>query len=331
MHVIRFLLVFLACCFACSGTAPLSLDAFADCIGYNFAGYDSDCVLQSGEYSASSTLWIRRSNITVDGAWPWPMLRRAPGFTGDLMRTDSEANVSWVTVKNIYFHGNRWNGATSVSFELNLIGCSYCQVTSNALFIGSPYFSLGIDPSKAQAVSYVNFQGNAYSGIYSGGGPECPNPTGWYPAVCLNVTGSYFYSHGVGAIGFEPKNAQISYNSFTYNHTDCQYNAPGGQIDLDAGADKVTVFNNTFENGPSCPNGFWAQGVELHGTNITLRDNTIRYNAGEGIYMEGAQNVAITSTNPPSYPISNNNQRGSGFPGCGGFPAIRVHSWYGTC
>ena len=47
--------------------------------------------------------------------------------------------------------------------------------------------------------------------------------------------------------------------------------------------------------------------------------------------MEGAQTVSITSTNPSVYPIAYNNRKTSGgFPGCGGFPGIRVHSSSGA-
>jgi hypothetical protein len=314
--------------FSCAAlaTEPLSLLDFQDCIGYNSGHYDADCVLQSGQYSISSTLWIRRSNVTVDGAWPYPVLRRVPGFTGDLMRTAD--NTEWVVVRSIYFDGNRWNGATSASHELNLAGCSYCRVTQYALFTGSPSYALGIDRSKPQAVEYAQFGDSAYGFIYAGSQPECSNPSLWYPNVCLSVVGAWFLGSGTNAIGFDPRNALITGNHFSFNHRDCGYGAPGGQIDLDAGADRVTVSGNTFEYGPTCSNGWWAVGVELHGTNLTLIDNTIRYNAGEGIYMEGAQHVTITSTDPATYPISHNNQKGWGFTGCGGFPGIRVHSSY---
>jgi len=287
-------------------------------------------VLQSGEYLISSTLWVRRSNITVDGAWPWPVLRRSVGFTQELMYTDSGSNPSWVTIRNIYFDGNRYNGATSTSFELNLYGCSYCMVTGNALFISSPYFALGTDNTKPQAVTYVNLQGLEYLGIYtSNGGTQCSDASGWSPSRCLNVSNSWFYSIGVNAIGFDLNNALIAYNSFNYNHTKCLFGAPGGQIDLDTGSNDVLVQNNSFTNGPSCPNDFWAVGVELHGSNIALVDNVIQNNTGEGIYMEGVHNISVSSTNPSAYPISNNNERGHGYNGCWGFPAIRIHTMTG--
>ena len=306
------------------GTVPLTLDQWKDCITNNSGGYDTDCVLQSGDYTISSTIWVWRSNITIRGAWPWPMLRRAVGFTQDLMLTATP--TSWINIKDIYFHGNRWNGATSVASELNLTGCSYCQVNANALFIGSPNYALNAPPNVPIAVGYVNFQGNRFAGIFAGSAPECYNPIYWYPNVCLNVAGSYFYNDGVGSIGPAPKNARIVANTFTGNHSECGYNSPGGQIDLDDGADKITVSNNTFENGPSCANGWWAVGVELHGTNITLTDNIIRYNAGDGVYMDGASYVTVNSTNPASYPISNNNRRGSGNFCGGGFPGIAINA-----
>jgi Right handed beta helix region len=140
------------------------------------------------------------------------------------------------------------------------------------------------------------------------------------------VVGNSFTHNGVNSILDRPQNAVISFNNFSGNHYLCPFSAPGGQIDLDVYASGVDVYRNTFENGPSCSNGYWAQGVELHGLNITLTDNIITSNAGEGVYMDGAQNVTITTDSPSSYQIAHNNTRGSGFSGCGGFPGIRVHS-----
>jgi hypothetical protein len=162
--------------------------------------------------------------------------------------------------------------------------------------------------------------------MYNGGAPECPYPAYWDPHVCLNVVASYFMSSGVGAIGPAPKNAQIALNTFSGNHAECSYNAPGGQIDLDADADKITVANNTFEYGPTCTNGYWATGVELHGTNITLTNNIIRYNAGQGIGIDGAAYITISSTDPASYPINNNNQKGTGNVCGGGFAGIEINA-----
>ena len=316
-------------------TSPLPMNQWIDCIQDNVGKYDTDCVLDpSGNpYTISSTIYFWRRNITIDGAWPWPELLRAVGFTGDLMKSGNPSTgpyPTWVRIQNIYFHGNRWNGATSSGFELNLLGCSYCTVTANVLFIGSPNYALGVDPSVPIAVGpSVNFRGIAYGAMYNGdignGSGPCPNPTGWYPNVCLNATGNTFYSSGVGAIGPAPRNAQLAFNTFTGNHAECSYDAPGGQIDLDADADSITVVNNTFQNGPSCANGWWADGVELHGTNITLTDNAVEYNAGDGIYMAGAQSVTINTGDTRSWPISNNNGKGSGnFCGAGGFSVLRL-------
>jgi hypothetical protein len=308
-----------------------------DCIQDNVGRYDNDCVLDPGgsPYMVSSTIYFWRRNVTIDGAWPWPELLRAVGFTGDLMKSGNPRTSSypaWVTIQNVHFHGNRWRGATSSSFELNLFGCSYCIVTANALFMDSPYYALGVDPSVPIAVGpSVNFRGVAYGAMYNGdigNGPgPCRNPTGWYPNVCLNVTGNTFYGSGVGAIGPAPKIAQLASNTFTGNHSECSFDAPGGQIDLDEDADSIMVVNNTFQNGPSCANEWWADGVELHGTRIILTDNAIEYNAGDGIYMAGAQGVTINSSDPGSWPISNNNEKGSGnFCGAGGFSGIEINA-----
>src|SRR5205823_1842109 len=120
------------CCISLA-TSPLPMSQWIDCIQDNVGRYDTDCLLDpSGDpYTISSTIYFWRRNITIDGAWPWPELLRAVGFTGDLMKSghpSTDSYPTWVTIQNIYFHGNRWNGATSSGFELNLLGCSYCTV-----------------------------------------------------------------------------------------------------------------------------------------------------------------------------------------------------------
>jgi hypothetical protein len=137
-----------------------------------------------------------------------------------------------------------------------------------------------------------------------------------------------FQNNGTNAFFSTTSKVNIGYNTFTGNHRECSYAAPGGQIDLDYDANDTLVFWNTIINGPTCSNGYWAQGIELHGTNLSTYDNIITGNAGEGIYMEEAQGVSIYATDVSRY-IRWNNAKGSGFPGCGGFPGIRIHSQSG--
>jgi hypothetical protein len=307
-------------------TEPLQLADFKDCVGGNIRNFDSDCVLDSGTWAINSTIRIRRSNITVEGAWPYPTLLRTGGFNAELLATSN--GTQWITFRNLTIDGNRHSGQSSVTAELNLIGCSYCRVESGMVFHASPRFSISTPPSSVVSIENAIFQDAAIGAMYNGPQSACPFPDQWYPAVCLSVLNSLFISSGSGAIGPEPKNATIAYNTFTGNHAECPFNAPGGQIDLDAGAAWVTVTRNTFENGPVCNNGWFASGIELHGTHLTLSDNIIRYNAAHGIGLDGAQHVTISSSDAAAYPIANNNRKGYGnFCDGAGFSGIDINRY----
>ncbi len=323
----------------CLATPPLTPAQFADCIGANAGNWDSTCVLQSNQagYTITQSLTVSRSFITIEGAYPYPTLKRAagssqsliviPALTGPCPGASGVGSPCFVNILNLVLDGNLSSGAPAGFTELNLGGCSYCQ-TNGVTFQNSPNFAVEASPNQPTAINYSTFQNIAYGGICPGT-TACATPVYWYPHYCFFAVESNFTQNGSGAIGPQPMNASIAYNFFSGNHYLCPYNAPGGQIDLDVYASNVIVDYNTFAEGPNCTNGFWADGIELHGTNLTLTDNLIEYNAGEGIYMDGAQGVTISTDNPSRYPILENNLRGSGFGGCGGFPGIRVHSSYG--
>src|SRR3954451_8250107 len=96
-------------------TEPLQLADFKDCVGANTRHFDSDCVLDSGTWAINSTIRIRRSNITVEGAWPYPTLLRTGGFNAELMATSN--GTQWITFRNLTIDGNRHAGQSSVTAE----------------------------------------------------------------------------------------------------------------------------------------------------------------------------------------------------------------------
>ena len=307
------------------------LQSFKNCIGSAGSG---DCFLDpgplsGGAYSINETLTIGRSNFILQSSMSPAILRRAPGFQGPLMSIggDSNAPNSNVTIQLVTFDGNRYGGGSSVSNGELEVGpyCTSCGVKVNT-FQDSPHIALAISPQAFKTdVRYNSFSGAYHFGIWSGTGNCGGDPY----FRCLYVYTNHFDNIGTNAIFLTSSRANLGYNTLNGNHRECSYDAPGGQIDLDLGANDVQVFWNTITSGPSCSNQFWAQGVELHGTNIQVYDNIISGNAGEGIYMEQAQNVSIYSTDSSRY-IRSNNVRGSGFPGCGGFPGVRVHSYSGA-
>jgi hypothetical protein len=322
----------------CPAQTPLTLAQFTDCIGPNVGGWGSTCELESNAagYTITQSLTVTRSNITIEGEYPYPTLKRAAGSSQSLIvapastspcpNTSGVGSPCFVNILNLVLDGYLSEGAPAGFAELNLYGCSYCQ-TNGVTFQNSPNFAALVSPSMPTVLDNSTFTNIAYGGIFVGTSTTaCATPVYWYPHYCFFAVESNFTQNGAGARGPQPMNASIAYDFFSGNHDLCPYNAPGGQIDLDTYANGVSVEYNTFAEGPNCTNGFWAVGVELHGLNLTLTDNLIEYNAGEGIYMDGAQGVTITTDDPSEYQIVDNNLRGSGFSGCGGFPGIRVHS-----
>jgi hypothetical protein len=305
-----------------------SYAGFKACIGTKGSG---DCELDppsdgTGIWDVSETLQIQRSNFVALGNWTGVTLRRAVGFTGTLLEIAGVANV---TLNGFTIDGNFTRGASSEhNAEVEIGGaCSSCRVFSNT-FQDSPNISLAISSNAfATDVRYNTIRNSYKMGLWSGAG-SCASDPYW---KCLYLYSNTFQNNGTNAIFLSSTRANIGYNTLTGNHRRCTYDAPGGQIDLDVQANDVSVFWNTIIDGPSCPvtypsgQSWWAQGLELHGANIIAYDNIITGNAAEGIYMEEAQSVSIYATDVNRY-IRSNNIRGSGFPGCGGFPGIRVHS-----
>ena len=301
---------------------PLNLTDFRDCIGPNIGNHGYVCALQSGTYdidgSATPTLLIERSNITVEGLWPYPTLRRNGAFSAPLIGTSSSA--SWVTIQNFVIDGNWQNGGSSgASVEVDLPNCSYCQVNSVEMD-NSSKFALYLHHDSPTAVRWSSFSNNLLAGIYMDSG-SCSNPSLWSPSVCQSIVNSTFTGNGGSGISFFSQNAQAVSNTLAGNTAHCPDPAPVGQIYVDSGSDAIVISNNTVEGALTCSNGYWGNGLELHGTNLTIANNTIKNNAGEGIYMESTQGVQITGDD-----IENNNQKGSGSDCRVGFPGIRLHT-----
>ncbi len=264
---------------------------------------------------------IQRSNIIIYGdGIDLTTLKRKPGFSdGPLMKTDRP--VENVFIQALTFDGNRGMVNVPHNAELEIGDCTGCRITSVG-FRNSPHMSLAVSATGASRLSLriSEFSNSAHFGLWSGQG----NCAAVFPDACLYVYSNTFRDNSTNAIYLESSRANIGYNTFLRNHGGCLFNAPGGQIDLDAGANNISVFYNTIMWGPSCGQ-YWAVGIELHGSNLSIYDNIIENNAGEGIYMEEVNGVEVFS-NYFDRAIQMNNRRGSGFPGCGSFPGVRVHS-----
>lgn len=113
------------------------------------------------------------------------------------------------------------------------------------------------------------------------------------------VANSQFTNAGEPAILGEMTNVQIVNNVFTNNHSySIPFDDDGGQIDLTVCTNNALLWRNTFQNGSASPNGHVADGIELHGTNISMIDNVVKDNSGGGINMDGVQNIYIANVDP---------------------------------
>ncbi len=102
--------------------------------------------------------------------------------------------------------------------------------------------------------------------------------------------------------------------------------AAGGQIDIEECAHLVNITGSTIQNGTSSTTygDYWAYGIETHGYDLTINDNIITNNGGEGISVEGGTNIQIYNGDQSKY-ISRNNRRASGDFFHSPFPGIRIY------
>jgi parallel beta-helix repeat protein len=343
-------------CSQCFATSPLTLAEFRDCVGANIGAYDTDCVLDSGTYvicdpsdmscspDYQGQITVTRPIITIEGAWPYPTLQRksSPWFRNSLIGTTSGSgscpytsslgNPCFVFIEHITFDGNYYSGTGQpcCSVELDFDSCAYCQVYYSE-FLNSPDQSLYMHYDAPSALGYDTFDYSYHSGVYSNsGGPAvgCGGAPYWFPHVCQNVIESTFSHEGASAIALNSSSAQIVYNTMSGNVILCADNAGAGQVYIDSTSDSILIYGNTANSAGHCANGYAGGGLELHGTNLTITDNIIQNNSNEGIYMEGVQNVTISTDDPSTYVIQSNNQNpqssscGTGFL----YPGIHVHT-----
>jgi hypothetical protein len=112
------------------------------------------------------------------------------------------------------------------------------------------------------------------------------------------ISNSQFENAGESAIFVDATNVQIVNNLFQNNHSNSiPFNDTGGQIDLSTCTDNAAAVGNVVQNGSVGPNGLYADGIELHGSNLTIVDNAIKNNTGSGIILGSARDVFIANWN----------------------------------
>jgi hypothetical protein len=114
----------------------------------------------------------------------------------------------------------------------------------------------------------------------------------------IRIESNSFGNNNTGTIAGGMRWLALRNNSFTNNFKNWQVegNATGGTIFIDQCGDTVEISGNTTFTGPAPSdrtNG--ASGLELWGRNITVQGNTISGYPSEGIGVNSAYNVTITS------------------------------------
>lgn len=319
---------------ACAG----SFHEFVECVGAR--GKSAVCQLDAGTYSVSASINIARSNIVITGTATTPpqntVLRRAPGFAGSLLIANEKAgaNLNSITVENLTFDGNRSqnkmpysNYSPDVSiFAVENLAFINCQ------FNNSPNIGLGLYGAGTAGVT-VNrcaFKDPVIYGLWSDATGDNSNITYEQCATKqfahnVTVSNSTFENSGEPAILGAMINLVIVNNVFTNNHSySIPFDDDGGQIDLTVCAQNVVISRNTFQRGGASPNGHVADGIELHGTNISLIDNTVKNNSGDGISIDGAQHIYIANVDPSTGNFGNAR---SGIAIAHSSPTYRLTNW----
>jgi hypothetical protein len=297
----------------------LSFQDFVQCVGAS--GQGAVCQLDPGIYPVSETIGIGRSNMTITGTVLGPLLettlQRAPGFNGALL-TDVNAigtTLTSITIRDLTFDGNRdgnvspyylYNPDVSI-FVINKLRVVRCA------FINSPNIGLALYGAGTGdvVVSECYFGNPVVYGMWSDATGDnsgityldCPTKE-FVNNVILEH--SVFENAGEPGLLAEMTNVQILENVFTNNHSNTiPFGDNGGQIDLTVCTKNALIWKNTFQDGSVSPNGTTVDGIELHGTYISVIDNIVKNNSGGGINMDGVQHILVTNSDPKTGSFGN--------------------------
>ena len=316
----------------------LSFSDFVQCVGAS--GHEPVCKLDAGIYPVSQTISIGRSNITIEGTVLGSLLettlQRAAGFD-DALISDVNAigtTLKSITIRDLTFDGNR-DANLSPYFAYNpdvsIFVVQKLRV-ENCTFVNSPNIGLALYGAGTGdvIVDQCYFGNPVVFGMWSDAIVDTTNIT--YldcPNIQFvnNVTlkNSVFENAGESGLLAEVTNLQILGNVFTNNHSNTlPFDDSGGQIDLTVCTKNALIWKNTFQEGSASSNGTVADGIELHGTYISLIDNTVKSNSGDGINMDGAQHISIKNSDPTTGSFGNGR---SGIAIAHSDPTFRTTEW----
>jgi hypothetical protein len=290
----------------------LTFPDFVQCVGAS--GHGPVCKLDAGIYPVSETISLGRSNITVEGSVLGSLLettlQRTPGFEGALISDVNAIGTTLrsITIRDLTVDGNRAQNAEAYySYDPDVsIFVVKKLLFENCSFINSPNIGLGLyGAGTGDVVVDQCYFGNPV--VYGMWSDATGDNSGITYKECatekfvnnVTVERSVFENAGEPAILGEMSNVTISENVFTNNHSNSiPFGDNGGQIDLTVCTKNALIWKNTFQDGSASPNGTTADGIELHGTYISVIDNTVKNNSGGGISMDGVQHVLILNSEP---------------------------------
>jgi len=301
----KLLLLSIASLLSIPSAHALSFNDFVKCVSAQGTG--DLCQLNAGTYLVNQAIQIGRSKMTIEGTLHnssrATILMRAPGYEGALLSDFGPlpTPLRQITIRDLTLDGDRARNSAGYYLynpEVTIFSIEQLQVI-NSGFINSPNIGLALygGTGTADVVVSESYFGNpVIYGLWSDGNASYPNCSPNQFVHHVTVANSKFENAGEPAILGNFINLQIIGNVFTNNHSNSiPFDDDGGQIDLTDCTQNALILKNTFQDGSVSSNGHVASGIELHGTDIQLIDNTVKYNSGDGIGMDGVQHVYIAN------------------------------------
>jgi Right handed beta helix region len=311
----KLLLLSIACVLSVPSARALSFQSFVKCLSAQGTG--DVCRLDAGSYLVSQTIQIGRSRMIIEGTLHdssrATTLMRAPGFEGALLSDFGPlpAPLKLITIRDLTFDGDRARNSAGYYFynpEVMIFSIEQLQVI-NSGFINSPGVGLALYGGAGTAdvvVSKSYFANPVIYGLWSDANLTYSDCSANQFVHHVTVATSKFENAGEPAILGNFIDLQLIENVFTNNHSNSiPFDDDGGQIDLTTCTQNALIVKNTFQDGSASSNGHVADGIELHGTDIQLIDNTVKYNSGDGINMDGVQHVYIANWDPKTGSFEN--------------------------
>jgi hypothetical protein len=288
----------------------LSFPDFVQCVGAS--GHDPVCKLDAGIYPVSETISLGRSNITIEGTMLGSLLettlQRAPGFDGALI-SDVNAigtTLKSITIRDLTFDGNRAQNQSLITRTIQTSQSSCQEFARRELLLSLilPISGLALYGAGAGdvVVDQCYFGNPVVFGMWSDAIGDNSGITYRMRqhSVREQCDGekSVFENAGESALLGEMTNLTIWGTCLPTTIPTRSLRRQRRPDRFDGLHKNALIWKNTFQDGSISPNGTTADGIELHGTYISVIDNTVKNNSGGGINMDGVQHILISNSDP---------------------------------